>query len=54
MPVQRKVFHIEETTPVSATTGMPDGVSPTDYNEIVAELKALHDLLDRRGSISPK
>ena len=50
MPVQRKVFRIEETTaPASVTAGMLDGVVPADYNEIVAELKALHDLLDRRA-----
>jgi chemotaxis protein CheZ len=50
MPVQRKVFRIEETTtPASVTAGMLDGVAPADYNEIVAELKALHDLMDRRS-----
>jgi chemotaxis protein CheZ len=49
MPVQRKVFRIEETTPVNVTAGMLDGASPADYNGIIAELKALYDRLDRRG-----
>jgi chemotaxis protein CheZ len=53
MPVQRKVFRIEQTTPVEVTAGMLDGVriSPADRQEILAELKALHDLVERR---SPK
>ena len=50
MPVQRKVFRIEETTTtVGVTAGMLDSASPADYNEIIAELKALHDRLDRRA-----
>jgi chemotaxis protein CheZ len=51
MPVQRKVFRIEETmAPASVTAGMLDGASPADHDEIIAELKALHDRLDRRAS----
>lgn len=51
MPVQRKIFRIEQTTPVNVTAGMLDGagISPADRQEILAELKALHDLIERRG-----
>jgi chemotaxis protein CheZ len=51
MPVQRKVFRIEQMTPVNVTGGMLDDVSisPADRQEIVAELKALHDLIERRN-----
>lgn len=51
MPVQRKIFRIEQTTPFSVTAGMLDGagMSPAERKEILAELKALHDLLERRG-----
>jgi chemotaxis protein CheZ len=54
MPVQRKVFRIEQTTPVNVTAGMLDGtgISPADRQEILAELKALHDLVERRGPAS--
>ena len=55
MPVQRKIFRIEQTTPtpVSVTAGMLDGagMSPAERREVLAELKALHDLVERR---SPK
>jgi|SRR5262245_5380006 len=53
MPVQRKVFRIEETTPVSVTASMLDGagISPAERKEILAELKALHELVEHR---SPK
>jgi chemotaxis protein CheZ len=51
MPVQRKIFRIEQTTPFSVTAGMLDGagMSPAERKEILAELKALHDLIERRG-----
>jgi chemotaxis protein CheZ len=51
MPVQRKIFRIEQTTPLSVTAGMLDGagMSPAERKEILAELKALHDLIERRG-----
>ena len=51
MPVQRKVFRIEQTTPVSVTAAALDSasISPAERNEILAELKALHDLLERRN-----
>jgi chemotaxis protein CheZ len=53
MPVQRKIFRIEQTTPFSVTAGMFNGagMSPAERKEILAELKALHDLIERR---SPK
>ncbi len=51
MPVQRKVFRIEQTMPANVTAGALEGVgiSPADRQEIVAELKALHDLVERRN-----
>lgn len=52
MPVQRKIFRIEQTTtPVSVTASMLDGasISPAERNEILAELKALRDLIERRN-----
>jgi chemotaxis protein CheZ len=54
MPVQRKIFRIEQTTPVNVTAGVLDGagISPADRQEILAELKALHDLVERR-SVKP-
>jgi len=54
MPVQRKIFRIEQTTPVDVTAGMLDGagISPAERQEILAELKALHGLLDARGAPS--
>ena len=54
MPVQRKIFRIEQTTPVNVTAGMLDGagISPADRQEILVELKALHDLLERRSPAS--
>lgn len=50
MAVQRKVFRIEQTSPVGATTGMLEGaaISATDRQEILAELKALHEMVERR------
>ena len=53
MPVQRKIFRIEQTTPVSVTAAMMDGISPADREEILAELKALHGLLERRAGRRP-
>src|SRR5262245_34222782 len=50
MPVQRKVFRIEQIAPVNVAAGMLDGagISPADRREILAELKALQDLVERR------
>jgi chemotaxis protein CheZ len=50
MAVQRKVFRIEQTSPVSVTTGMLEGsaISAADGQEILAELKALHERMERR------
>jgi chemotaxis protein CheZ len=54
MPIQRKTFRIEQTTPVNITAGMLDGagISPADRQEILSELRALHDLIERRGPAS--
>jgi chemotaxis protein CheZ len=52
MPIQRKVFRIEQASPVNMTAGMLEDVSPAERQEILAELKALHDLLERRSSTS--
>jgi chemotaxis protein CheZ len=52
MPVQRKIFRIEQTSPVNLTAGMLDGISPADRQEILVELKALHELVERR-SVKP-
>jgi chemotaxis protein CheZ len=54
MPVQRKIFRIEQTTPVDVTAGMLDGVSisAADQQEVLAELKALHALMERRTATS--
>jgi|SRR5258705_6564793 chemotaxis protein CheZ len=53
MPVQRKVFRIEQASPVNVTAGMLDGarISPDDRKEILSELKVLQDLLERRRHV---
>ena len=51
MPIQRKVFRIEQTSPVNVTAGMLEGISQAERHEILAELKAFQDLSERR---SPK
>ena len=50
MAVQRKVFRIEQTSPVGVTTGMLEdaAISAADGQEILAELKALHARMERR------
>ena len=50
MPVQRKVFRIEEMGPLATTASALNAapISPADRQEILAELKALHDLVERR------
>jgi chemotaxis protein CheZ len=50
MAVQRKVFRIEQTSPAGVTTDMLDGaaISAADAHEILAELKALHERMERR------
>ena len=52
MPVQRKVFRIEQTGPVAAPAALlvARRISPSDRQEILAELKALHDLVERRSA----
>ena len=54
MPVQRKIFRIEQTMPANVAGVVLEGVgiSPADRREILAELKALHDLVERRGTTS--
>jgi chemotaxis protein CheZ len=49
MPVQRKVFRIEQTMPVNATAGMLDGITSADRQELLAELITLRELVERRG-----
>ena len=52
MPVQRKIFRIEQQTAplVAAARALKTSpVSASDRQEILAELKALHDLLERRA-----
>ena len=52
MPVQRKVFRIEQATPANVAAGALEGVgiSPADRQEILAELKALHNLVGLRST----
>jgi chemotaxis protein CheZ len=54
MSVQRKVFRIEQMAAVSATSAALDDarISPAERQEILAELKALHALMERRGGAS--
>src|SRR5262245_9101892 len=54
MPVQRKTFRIEQTTPVAIAADALDGaaISPAERQEIVAELRALHALMERRTPAS--
>jgi chemotaxis protein CheZ len=51
MPFQRKVFRIEQQMGPTAAAGaaIGNGAIPTSHcDEILAELKALHDLVERR------
>ena len=54
MPVQRKAFRIEQMSP-TATTATVGGEAPTARrdDDIRAELKALRELMERRGGIDP-
>jgi len=54
MPVQRKVFRIEQMGPLATPSAVLDQARglPSDQPEILAELKALHDLIERRGPAS--
>jgi chemotaxis protein CheZ len=54
MPTQRKVFRIEQTHPIGSGAGMLDGaaISAADRQEILAELKALQDLVEQRHARS--
>jgi chemotaxis protein CheZ len=53
MPVQRKVFRIEQISSVNTATGALDDapLSPAERQEILTELRALYALLERRGAI---
>jgi chemotaxis protein CheZ len=52
MPVQRKVFRIEQMSPVNAATSALDDapLSSAERHEILTELRALYALLERRGA----
>lgn len=54
MPVQRKVFRIEQTSPVSVAAGAMEGdpISAADRRDILAELKALQELVERQSQPS--
>jgi chemotaxis protein CheZ len=54
MPVQRKVFRIEEMAHGSAPTAALEiaTLSLSERVEIVAELKALHELVERRTGVA--
>jgi chemotaxis protein CheZ len=53
MAVRRKVFRIEEMDPLAATAGALDGASLAERHEIMAELKALRGLVERRDAATP-
>jgi chemotaxis protein CheZ len=49
MPVRRKVFRIEQMGPIGTPTGaLGDGMSGEQQQEILAELKAMRELMERR------
>ncbi len=50
MPIQRKIFRIEQTLPLRSTADAFRDASASEQQEVLAELKALHDLLARRGA----
>ncbi len=52
MPVRRKVFRIEQVNPLNTAAGALDDarLSADDRTEILAELKALHELVERRSA----
>jgi chemotaxis protein CheZ len=52
MPVQRKIFRIEEMSPMAAARGaLSSSAIPASYcEEILAELRALHDLMQGRST----
>jgi chemotaxis protein CheZ len=52
MPVQRKVFRIEQMGPLATPFAALDQTRclPSVQREILAELKAWHDLLEQRGA----
>jgi chemotaxis protein CheZ len=56
MAFQRKVFRIEQMHPLAAPTSVLAGqaLSGPDQREILTELKALHDLIERRATDSPR
>jgi chemotaxis protein CheZ len=53
MPVQRKVFRIQQMSSVNTATGALDDapLSPAERQEILTELRALYALLERRGAV---
>ncbi len=52
MPVRRKIFRIEQVNPLNtAASALDDArLSADDRTEILAELKALHELVERRNA----
>lgn len=52
MPTQRKVFRIEQTNPIGVPAEALEsaGISAADRQEILAELKALQDLVERHNA----
>jgi len=52
MPVQRKVFRIEQTAPLASpfATVDPAWRSPSEQREILAELKVWHGMLEQRSA----
>ena len=53
MPVQRKVFRIEQMGLLADAANALDATSPSERKEILAELKALHGLIERQEAASP-
>jgi chemotaxis protein CheZ len=49
MPVRRKVFRIEQMGPIGTpSAALADGMSARQQQEILAELKAMRELMERR------
>jgi chemotaxis protein CheZ len=49
MPVQRKVFRIEQMAPVATPASLLADTAPLAQREILAELHSLRDLIERRS-----
>ena len=55
MPAQRKVFRIEQMSPIATPAAAGGGEAPAGRQDrdILTELKALRELMERRGGIDP-